>query len=115
MDLCIDRCLVIAFDDETYVANETTHKIEYSAERLRLHELYQFVRDARLKKDMSKIPAVWEELKENFSEDWLCALEILEITNDGDICKEIEAFLQKKAMNNKKYTKLIIDGLKLIT
>ena len=106
---------IIAFDDETYEVKEKTHKIEYSAERLRLHELYQYVRDARLKKDMSKIPSVWKELKENFSEDWLCALEILEIIDDGDIRKEVEAYLHKKSVSNKEYTKLIIDGLKLIT
>ena len=47
---------------------ESTHKIEYSAERLRLHELYQQVRDARLKNDMTNIPSVWKELKNQFSE-----------------------------------------------
>ena len=105
---------IIAFDDEPYVAKESTHKIEYSAERLRLHELYQQVRDARLKNDMTNIPSVWKELKNQFSEDWLCALEILEIINDEGIRKEVEAFLRNKSVDEKEYTKLIMDGLDLI-
>ena len=106
---------IVAFDDEPYVAKETTHKIEYSAERLRLHELYQQVRDARSKNNMTKIPAVWEELKDQYEGDWLCALEILEIVQDEDIRKEVKFFLQNKSVTEKEYTKLITDGLELIT
>lgn len=105
---------IVAFDDEPYVPKETTHKIEYSAERLRLHELYQQVRDARSQNDMSNIPGIWEELKVQFAGDWLCALEILEIVQDEDIRKEVEAFLQNKSVTEKEYTKLIMDGLELI-
>lgn len=105
---------IVAFDDELYVPKETTHKIEYSTKRLRLHELYQQVRDARSKNDMSNIPAVWEELKVQFAGDWLCALEILEIVQDRDMRKEVEAFLQNKSVAEKEYSKLITDGLKLI-
>ena len=106
---------IVAFDDEHYVAKESTHKIEYSAERLRLHELYHQVRDARSKNDMTKIPNIWEELKGKFAGDWLCALEILEIVEDEDIRNEVKAFLQNKSVAEKEYTKLITDGLELIT
>ena len=105
---------IFAFDDEPYVAKETTHKIEYSTERLRLHELYQQVRDARSKNNMTKIPAIWEELKGQFAGDWLCALEILEIVQDEDIRKEVKTFLQNKSVTEKEYSKLITDGLELI-
>tara|TARA_B100001115_G_scaffold57453_1_gene42521 strand:- start:620 stop:2350 length:1731 start_codon:yes stop_codon:yes gene_type:complete len=105
---------IVAFDDEPYVPKEKTHKIEYSAERLRLHELYQQVRDARSQNDMSNITAIWEELKVQFAGDWLCALEILEIVQDEDIREEVESFLQNKSVSEKEYTKLITDGLDLI-
>ena len=105
---------IVAFNDEPYVPKETTHKIEYSAERLRLHELYQQVRDARSQKDMSNISGIWEELKVQFAGDWLCALEIMEILKDGDMRKEVEDFLKNKSITEKEYTKLITDGLELI-
>ena len=105
---------IVAFNDEPYVPKETTHKIQYSAERLRLHELYQQVRDARSQNDMSNIPGIWQELKVQFAGDWLCALEILEIVQDEDIREEVESFLQNKSVSDKKYTKLITDGLELI-
>ena len=105
---------IVAFNDEPYVPKETTHKIQYSAERLRLHELYQQVRDARSQNDMSNIPGIWQELKVQFAGDWLCALEILEIVQDEDIRKEVESFLQNKSVSEKEYTKLITDGLELI-
>ena len=105
---------IVAFNDEPYVPKETTHKIQYSAERLRLHELYQQVRDARSQNDMSNIPGIWQELKVQFAGDWLCALEILEIVQDKDIREEVESFLQNKSVSEKEYTKLITDGLELI-
>ena len=81
---------------------------------MRLHELYQQVRDARSKNNMTKIPAIWEELKGQFAGDWLCALEILEIVQDEDIRKEVKTFLQNKSVTEKEYSKLITDGLELI-
>jgi len=105
---------ISAFDDEQYLPKESTHKIIYSAERLRLHELYQQVRDARSNYDMTNIPSIWKELKVQFPEDWLCALEILEIVQDDKIRKEVELFLRNKSVSEKEYTKLITDGLELI-
>ena len=105
---------ISAFDDEQYLPKESTHKIKYSAERLRLHELYQQVRDARSNNDMTNITSIWKELKVQFPEDWLCALEILEIVQDDDVRKEVEMFLRNKSHSEKEYTKLITDGLELI-
>lgn len=106
---------VVAFDDAPYVPKETTHKINYSPERLRLHKLYQQVREARDSKNHSLIPSVWGELQANFKNDWLCALEILEIVADKDIQEEIKSFLQEKSVVETEYTKLIKDGLRLIS
>ena len=105
---------ISAFDDEQYLPKESTHKIKYSAERLRLHELYQQVRDARSNNDMTNITSIWKELKVQFPEDWLCALEILEIVQDDKIRKEVDLFLRNKSVSEKEYTKLITDGLELI-
>ena len=64
---------------------------------------------------MTNIPSVWKELKNQFQKHWLCALEILEIINDEGIRKEVENFLRNKSVDEKEYTKLITDGLDLIT
>ena len=63
---------------------------------------------------MTNITSVWKELKVQFPEDWLCALEILEIVQDDDVRKEVEMFLRNKSHSEKEYTKLITDGLELI-
>jgi phenylalanine-4-hydroxylase len=103
-----------AFQDEPFVPKETTHKIDYSAERLRLHELYQQVREVREAASQDGLAAVWEELKERFSSDWLCALEVMEISHDEAMNAEIAAYLKEKSLNKQEYTKLIDDGLALL-
>ena len=103
-----------AFDNEPYVPKETTHKIDYSKERLRLHELYQKVRDSRESGDQSNLPDIWQELKKQQSQDWLCPLEILQIVKDDQLKKEIRFYLEEKLNSDKEHAKLIEDGLSLI-
>jgi len=84
-----------------------------------LHKLYQQVRDCRQNKSGYEVLAnVWHELQKNHPEDWLCALEILEILDQEDvmsaIAAEIQTTLETRAANEPEFTKLIRDGLKLI-
>lgn len=103
-----------AFQEEPFVPKETTHKIDYSSKRMRLHELYQQVREARESGNRQQLPAIWEELKASYTTDWLCALEIMEISKDLAMQEEISTFLKTKSGNEQEFTKLIEDGLSLL-
>ena len=105
---------IASFDNDPYVPKETTHKINYTKQRLRLHELYQQVRDARENGNHAHLFSLWQELYEQHSQDWLCALEILQIVKDQKIQLEIRSFLEEKLINDKEHSKLIEDGLALI-
>jgi len=57
-------------------------------------------------------------LQKHHHDDWLCALEILEILEHEDIepalAAEIRTFLEQKAADEPEYKKLINDGFYLI-
>ena len=61
---------------------------------------------------------LWNTLKNDFKEDWLGALEILELvaidTNKTDLSDEIRVYLNAQINTYPKFTKLINDGLKII-
>ena len=61
---------------------------------------------------------VWRKLQADHHDDWLCALEILELLDHENaepmVAAEIRTFLEQKAKNEPEFTKLINDGLYLI-
>jgi len=113
-----------AADKETfevigYKPKTNTYHPEYDAKTIALHKLYQQVRDCRVNKNGYEILVdVWNELKTNHADDWLCALEILEVLEQQelmpDVAAEILTFLENRAANEPEFIKLIKDGLKLI-
>lgn len=98
--------------DNPFVPSEKTHKINYSSKRKELHKLYQKVRDVR-NGDLPNeaIYPVWVELV-NYEEDWLCAIELLEICEDKILSSEIIEFLKKK--NEESIKHLVEEGLSLV-
>jgi len=60
----------------------------------------------------------WETLKNDFKEDWLAALEILELaavdSNKIALANEIRIYLNAQINMYPRFTKLINDGLKII-
>lgn len=99
---------------------EKTHKIRHTEKALRLHQLYQQVRDIREQSCLfALLPAIWQELRHDHPGDWLCALEILELLEDNHIqdhvTHEITQFLLLKKSEGEEMAKLIDDGLALIT
>ncbi|MBL6658241.1 MAG: aromatic amino acid hydroxylase [Flavobacteriales bacterium] len=98
--------------DNPFVPSEKTHKINYSAQRKELHKLYQKVRDVR----NGDLPnestySIWSELI-NYKEDWLCAIELLEICEDDILSSEIIDYLKKK--NEKSIKHLVEEGLNFV-
>ncbi|WP_432712694.1 aromatic amino acid hydroxylase [Pedobacter sp.] len=108
-----------AFEEITYVSQKQTGKIEYDEQTLFLHQLYAKVRAIRESGESDEeLPAIFEFLKNEYPQDWLCPLEMLEITYHRNIFSELEAtlrsYLQQKAEAEPEHTKLITDGLYVI-
>ncbi|WP_461453336.1 aromatic amino acid hydroxylase [Mucilaginibacter sp.] len=96
-----------------------THHVQYDVRTIELHQLYQQVRNRRyIGGDLGFLGNVWHVLQTNHHDDWLCALEILELLDHEDaeqvLAAEIRAFLENKAATEPELMKLINDGLYLI-
>ncbi|WP_276363260.1 aromatic amino acid hydroxylase [Daejeonella sp. H1SJ63] len=81
-------------------------------------ELFSIVRNCRKTgSGYERLPKVWHELKTNYREDWLCALEILEIfekeNKNKELAGEIRIYLELKASNEAELNQLIRNGLRL--
>jgi phenylalanine-4-hydroxylase len=108
-----------AFVEIPYKSVTETHHQEYDLNTKELHRLYEQVRNRRQKGgDFGFLGNVWLRLQKNHYDDWLCALEILEILEHEEVepqlAKEIRTFLVAKALNEPEYKKLINDGFYLI-
>ncbi|KRT16081.1 phenylalanine 4-monooxygenase [Pedobacter ginsenosidimutans] len=108
-----------AYEEITLISNEKTHQITYDNKTLKLHRLYQTVREIRESSEgLDKLAEIFAQLKSNHRQDWLCALEILEIIYHKKIYhqleKEIQVYLEIKAGRELDHTKLISDGLHVI-
>ncbi len=108
-----------AFVEVIYKSNTGTHHATYDFNTLELHKLYQQVRDRRHNSGgFGFLGNVWFELQKYHHDDWLCALEILEILEHEEIepalALEIRTFLEQKSVNEPEYKKLISDGFYLI-
>lgn len=108
-----------AYEEITLISNEKTHHIIYDDKTLKLHGLYQTVREIRESGEgLDKLAEIFAQLKSNHRQDWLCALEILEIIYHKKIYhqleKEIQIYLEIKAGKELDHTKLISDGLHVI-
>jgi len=108
-----------AFVEIPYKSGAGTHHPVYDWITLELHKLYQQVRDRRQKGgDFGFLGNVWWRLQKYHQDDWLCALEILEILEhenaEPGVAREIRAFLEQKANDQPEFKKLISDGFYLI-
>lgn len=96
-----------------------THHVTYDSRTIELHKLYQQVRNRRQTGgDLGFLGNVWRMLQSKHHDDWLCALEILELLDhenaEQQLAVEIRTFLEQKAADEPAFTKLINDGLYLI-
>jgi phenylalanine-4-hydroxylase len=108
-----------SFEEIVYKSSTGTHQVQYDQRTIELHQLYQQVRNRRHKGgDFGFLGNVWLRLQKNHHDDWLCALEILEILDheeaEPEIAAEIRIFLENKAANEPELKKLISDGFYLI-
>jgi len=108
-----------AFEEISLIGTEKTHKITYDDKTLQLHKLYKRVREIRESgENLSELAEIFKALKANHRQDWLCALEVLEIVYHKKIYhqleKEIQVYLEIKAGKEHDHSKLISDGLHVI-
>jgi phenylalanine-4-hydroxylase len=107
------------FLEISYKSNMLTHHAVYDDNTIELHKLYQQVRNRRHNGgDYGFLGNVWLMLQKYHQDDWLCALEILEILDHEEIepvlATEIRHFLEQKAIDEPEFKKLINDGFYLI-
>lgn len=127
-DMAVGRQIISAFsgpaDPEafglTYPApEEKTHKFSHSEQAKALHALYQQVRDIREENcSHALIPGIWAVYKQDHSDDWLLALEILEILKakqiSDELSRDVRAYLQQKQKDHQELIKLIDDGFAMV-
>lgn len=108
-----------AFETIAPVSKTTTQYPEYDHHTKAYHSLFRKVRDCRENRiSYDILGEVWKEIERNFPDDWLCAMEILEILEHEMICndmaRQIRIYLEMKASSEPELSKLISDGFYLI-
>ena len=107
---------VASFSDFGKVSDTKTHKIVYSENERKLYTLYQKVREIRThsKINESEIIDVFNQLLEQFPNQWLLLLELYELAlkNNFPIKSALLKSLEE-LKSNKSYTRLIENGLNL--
>jgi phenylalanine-4-hydroxylase len=107
---------VDSFKDNSRVSEVKTHKINYTESEKELYSLYDQVKKMRETDSVSeeKITEIFNQLKTNFSQDWLLNIEIYELALQNNYkLKSLILERLEELKCNKSYTKLIENGLVL--
>jgi phenylalanine-4-hydroxylase len=105
-----------AYKLEYQVPKEKTHKITHSPKAQRLHSLYQSVRDIREKNlPIDPLEGIWGEVEQDYPEEWLLPLEILELamkrTDYQVLASELRNYLLNVKSKDASLGRLISNGL----
>jgi len=108
-----------AYEELTYVSGQQTQQPEYDARARSLHAIYARVRCIREQgSGFEELPGLFESLRTAHRQDWLAALEVLEILSDRglypDLEKQLHVYLELKAAAEPEHAKLIHEGLYVI-
>jgi len=108
-----------AYEEITHLSDKQTHKIVYDEKTAKLHQIYKKVRSIREEQaGFEELPDLFDALRKNNRDDWLSALEILEILHHKrlfpELEKEIRVYLELKSSGEPDHSKLINDGLHVI-
>ncbi|MBG6060514.1 phenylalanine-4-hydroxylase [Flavobacterium sp. CG_9.1] len=109
---------VNSFDLISHLPSSTTIKAKHSTERDDLEILYQTVRNIRETKDTeTSLAPLFEKLQNNHPNDWLLAVEIVELLNvrtEPQLLQEIMVYLDQLKNKRPEVAHLIAGGLDLI-
>lgn len=108
-----------AFEVLIPISKQATRHHNYDSKTIALHGIYAKIRSIREGLDsLNQLTELFIAIKTQHPEDWLGALEILEILQHKNILpemrEELRMYLEAKATNEKDHTKLINDGLHVI-
>ena len=109
----------VAFDYSYTAPAERTHKIQHTEQSRKLHALYQRMRDARnMSKPDFNVEKFLNEIENDFPDEWLLYLELLEWVETNSSVQDIKPRLYQRlsslSASNSELTTLIEDGLNLI-
>ena len=127
-DMAVGECIVSVFngaaDKDAFevlipISKQATRHHNYDSKTIALHGIYAKIRSIREGlNSLDELTELFTTIKTQHPEDWLGALEILEILQHKNILPEIREelrmYLKAKASNEKDHTKLINDGLHVI-
>lgn len=124
-DMAVGKEIISAFagaaDAESFPmlyheSSTKTIKTNRSEKTIALENFYAEIRSIRTQKtiDNNRLKTIFAKLKNNYPTDWLLPLEIMELSTDDTLQKEISAYLITLKTNYPKYDKLITDGMKLL-
>lgn len=108
------------FEDSSYVSKENTYRVVETEADMRYRNLFSLVRAERERgqPQVQVLRDVWNILRQQFTNDWLCALEIAELLagmpGEPTFYEEVRQYLENKALETPEFTKLIRDGLGII-
>ena len=106
-----------SFEEVYHVSKNKSNKIVYTSKQIKLHNLYSQLRKYRIENNKSSkiINNLFNEVLNCFPNEWLLLLEMYELIHDVDpnLGNKIKTSLTV-LMGEKKYKKLILDGLELI-
>ena len=106
-----------SFKDVYKISKIKTHKLVYSDIELALHKLYQQVRKLREKQQIDEqlLEAIYKEIQQNYQNEWLLLLEMYELLNEGNYALKDTIHQNLLVLKEqKKFSKLITDGLRLL-
>jgi len=108
-----------AYEEVTHVSDKQTHQVSYDEKTEKLHNIYRSVRAIRAHEvDFEQLSDLFKKVKTEHRQDWLAALEMMEILHHKQLFpeleKEIRNYLELKSENESEHKKLINDGLHVI-
>ncbi|WP_214225616.1 aromatic amino acid hydroxylase [Pedobacter sp. B4-66] len=107
------------YEEITHVSDKQTHQVSYDEKTEKLHNIYKSVRAIREHEvDFEQLHDLFKKVKTEHRQDWLAALEMMEILHHKQLFpeleKEIRNYLELKSENESEHKKLINDGLHVI-
>lgn len=106
-------------EDPLYISTQRTYQQNYTHKDLAYHALFGKIRAIRAQKIEAKnLNNIWENLRDNYKEDWLGSIELLELStkyaNCNQLSMDIRNHLIKQAQDYPPFESLIRDGLTII-
>jgi phenylalanine-4-hydroxylase len=108
-----------AYEEVALVPKERTIKVPSDAQRKKLENLYQQIRDIReTKKGYERLGEIWETQQAEHPNDWLLSMEIFELLDETEqqpeLKERVSAFLKRIASTNKDKQTLVDWGFRLV-